>query len=246
MVKQSRDVTILLTRPAAQSLRFARDIKQALGDVPIVISPLMAPHYLTPPIPPDDYAAVILVSVAGAEAAKRISAAGGMLPVLAYCVGNRTAEAARMAGFQTLSADGDATDLLAMIIAQNPAGKLLFLRGQDSSGNISENLHLAGLETISAVVYHQIAQPLMPQAAHLLSQSKPVIVPLLSSRTAKLFQAEIARISVKAPLWVAALSPEIAAVVDAKTAMRLQIARHSDSASMISVLQDLVLAGGAS
>ena len=245
MVKQSRDMTILLTRPAAQSLRFARELRQALGDVPIVISPLMAPQYLNPSIPSGDFAAVILVSGAAVDAAKRISAAGAVLPSLAYCVGNRTAAAAKAAGFRAHSANGDAAALLAMIVALKPGGPLLFLRGHDSSGNIENTLFSAGIETVSAIVYQQVAQPLTAKATALLHQAQPVIVPLFSPRSAHLFQSEIARISSATPLWVAALSPAIAAVLDGKTATRLQIATHSDSASMIIALRALLSLGGA-
>ena len=243
MCKQSRDRSILLTRPAAQSLRFAHEIKLSVPDVPIVISPLMAPRYLMPLIPAVTFSAVILVSVAAVEAARLISAAGEVLPKLAYCVGNQTALAARMIGFQTQSANGAAKDLLAMITAQNTPGPLLFLRGQDSTGNIAENLTLAGLETISIIVYQQVAQQLSPVAMALLARTRPVIVPLFSPRSARLFQTQLSYISVISPIWVAALSPAIAAALDHKALDELKIAGHPDSASMIGVLQDFVSMG---
>ncbi|MDZ4312232.1 MAG: uroporphyrinogen-III synthase, partial [Cypionkella sp.] len=66
MARQSHP-TILLTRPDAQSQRFARQIGGA------VISPLMRPEFLTPPLPAGDFAAVVLTSETGAAAAGRIS-----------------------------------------------------------------------------------------------------------------------------------------------------------------------------
>lgn len=245
MAKQSRDMTILLTRPAAQSLRFASEIKQLLPDVSTIISPLMMPEYLSPAIPPDDFTAVILVSVAAAEAAKRISAAGATLPTLAYCVGNQTATAAMTLGFQVLSAQGDAADLLAMITALQPQGPLLFLHGRDSTGDIAKNLLLAGIETVSIVTYQQNAQNLTSQAIELLSGRSPVILPVFSTRSARLLQAEITRISAKAPLWIAALSPAIAAAIDPEIVARLATADHPDSGSMVLAVHALVTSLGA-
>ena len=239
MAKQSRDVTILLTRPLAQSLRFAREVEQALPGVPILLSPLMVPEYFTPPIPPQEYAAVILVSTAAVEAARRISAAGSNLPSRAYCVGNRTAAAAKIAGFDAVSANGDATALLALIIADKPSGPLLFLRGHDSTGRILETLISAEMETVSIICYQQVFQALNPVAMDVLRGNAPVILPVFSPRSALLLQTETARISATSPLWVAALSPAIAAVIDLKTIARLATADHPNSADMILTMQSL-------
>ena len=245
MAKQSRDVTILLTRPAAQSFSFAQEVIRALGDVSVVISPLMAPNYLMPQIPYVDFAAVIFVSVAAIEAAKRIASAEVRLPQLAYCVGDRTAEAARLAGFQSISAGGDARDLLAMIVAQKPTGPLLFLRGRDSSGDIEGVLNSAKIETISAVCYEQIPQPFTDKAAKILHEMQPVIVPLFSGRSAVIFQTQLLDIAATAPVWAATLSPAITLVLNIKTIVRTQTADHPDGASMIVAMKALLMLGTA-
>ena len=55
------------------------------------------------------------------------------LPV--FAVGARTAEIARGAGYEAQSADGDADDLVRMILGARPAGPLLHLRGESSRGD---------------------------------------------------------------------------------------------------------------
>ena len=244
MAKQSRDVTILLTRPLAQSLRFAREVERALPGVPIILSPLMVPEYLTPPIPLQNFTAVILASSAAVEAARRISAAGSKLPSRAYCVGSRTATAAKIAGFDAVSANGDAAALLALIIADKPTGQLLFLRGYDSTGGIEENLISAEIETVSIICYRQLPQSLNLIATAHLHGIAPVILPVFSPRSALLLQAETARISARSPLWIAALSPAIAAVMDRKTIARLATADHPNSADMILAMQSLTAPDG--
>jgi len=231
MARQSHP-TILLTRPLVQSLRFAGQIGGAL------ISPLMAPAFLSPPLPSGDFAAVILTSETGAEAAGRISATGCALPRLAFCVGNRTAEAARAQGFTARSAMGAADDLLAHIIAAAPSGRLLLLRGEDSAGDLANRLISAGLETFSMVVYRQIAQQLTGEATAVLQGQSPVIVPVFSPRSARLMVNELHRIAATAPIYLAALSPAVVEAFDFPTGL-IEIASHPDSAAMIRAVQAL-------
>lgn len=231
MARQSQP-TILLTRPLAQSERFADQIGGA------VISPLMRPEFLSPPVPAGEFAAIILTSETGAEAAGRISAAGAVLPKRAFCVGNRTAEAARALGFDAQSAMGAADDLLALINAAAPVGRLLLLRGQDSAGDLERRLISAGKEAVSVIVYHQIAQNLNDEAATLLHGSAPVILPIFSPRSAKLMAAELRRVAATAPICLAALSPAVAEAFDFPTSLR-EIALRPDGAAMIRAVEAL-------
>lgn len=213
MARQSHP-TILLTRPDAQSQRFARQIGGA------VISPLMRPEFLAPPLPAGDFAAVVLTSETGAAAAGRISAAGIALPKRAFCVGDRTAEAAQALGFDASSAGGDANDLLAQIASVAPVGCLLLLQGQDTAGDLKNRLISAGIETVSVITYRQIAQHLSDEAILLLQGSAPVILPVFSARSAVLLVAELRRTAAKAPLQLAALSPAVAEAFDFPPAHR--------------------------
>jgi uroporphyrinogen-III synthase len=228
MFRQSQ-ATILLTRPLLQSQRFADEIGGAL------ISPLMQPEFLSPAIPPLTYSALILTSETGAEAARRISASGFPLPTRAYCVGNRTAAAAQAAGFQTLSAEGNADDLLALITQDAPQNSLLFMRATDTAGNLQERLLLAGIDTVSAIAYRQNPTHLSPAATSLLQQNTPVILPLFSPRSAQLLTQELHRITATAPLYLAALSPAVAQAFAWPTA-QIQIAAQPNSAAMIKAI----------
>ena len=231
MARQSQPI-ILLTRPLAQSQRFADQIGGAL------ISPLMRPEFLSPELPLGDFAAIVLTSETGAGAAGRISAAGAALPKLAFCVGNRTAEMARAAGFTASSAAGAADDLLAHIIAGRPAGRLLLLQGQHSVGDLEQRLVSARIETVSRIVYRQIAQKLTEEAIAVLQDVRPVILPIFSPRSAKLLADELRRIAAKAPIWLAALSPAVAEAFDFPTVFA-EIATYPDSAAMLRTVQVL-------
>ena len=140
MTPQSRAIPVLLTRPEAAGDRFAAELADTFGDrVRIVASPLIAPRYLSPALP-QGAAGLVLTSETGVEAARRLRAAGAALPARAFCVGHRTASAAAAAGFDALSAGGDADALVAMILATGKAGPLLHLHGRDTRGNVAARL----------------------------------------------------------------------------------------------------------
>ena len=71
MARQSRAPTILLTRPQAQSRRFAQELRQ-VTDLPVLIAPLMEAHVLAPDLPKASFRAVILTSETGAWAWLRL------------------------------------------------------------------------------------------------------------------------------------------------------------------------------
>jgi uroporphyrinogen-III synthase len=133
--------------------------------------------FVDPTLPEGPFAAVILSSETGAQAAASLKA---RLPDHAFCVGDRTAAAARLAGFAATSAQGDAAALLALILS-DPPGPLLHLRGQDTRGDLARRLSARG-----------------------------VPAPLFSPRSAAILGAECVRIAATAPIHVVALSPAVA------------------------------------
>lgn len=240
MVTQSRP-PILVTRPQAQSDRFAAELRLRGGDdLQIVISALLAAEFVVPDLGDRPFAAVIFTSETGVQAA---AALRGPLPRRAFCVGARTAQAAQAAGFDALSADGDADALVALIGRSGVAGPLVHLRGEDARGDVAERLSLAGTETVSAVCYRQAPQPLTDQAAALLRGEMPVILPLFSPRSAALCLAGYRALPGVAPLWIAAMSPAVAEV--AAPAARMIVARRPDAAAMVDAVMALIDASAA-
>jgi uroporphyrinogen-III synthase len=208
MVRQSQ-ASFLLTRPLAQSQRFAQGLPGR-----VVISPLLEPEFLTPQIPERDWQALVFSSETGVEAACRLRDLGTRLPARAFCVGERTTQAAQAAGWHALSAGGDVQALAALILSQTSKGPILILRPEDIAGDLEQKLVSAGLETVSAVVYRQNALSLTPEATLLLQTEAAVVVPLFSPRTARIFAQECRRIALNAPLYIAAMSAAVVAQLD--------------------------------
>ncbi|MGP3696875.1 uroporphyrinogen-III synthase [Rhodobacter sp. NSM] len=240
MAPQSRAPlpAVLLTRPEAQGARFAAALAAALGPVRIVTAPLMVPHYLSPAIPLRP-AALVFTSETGVEGFRRLRAPALEGVVRAWCVGNRTARAARAAGLDARSADGDAEALIEAILAAGETGPLLHLRGEESRGAVAARLSASGLMSAEAVVYDQRPQPLSPEAVTLLSEGTPVIAPLFSPRTARLLGAELARAGLAPPLRVAAMSAAVAEAAAALPPHRLRIAERPDAEALLEVVKAL-------
>ena len=207
MIPQSRRPAFLLTRPEALGQSFAASLRAELGpDLRIVTSPLLAPRHLRPALPKGDFAAVLFTSQAGVAAAANVPS----LPRRAFCVGDRTAEVARAAGFDALSAGGAAADLIDKVKSARPEGRLLYLRGRDTRGDVAASLTAAGYPTVDLVIYEQVEQSLTPEARDLLAGTGPVIAPLFSPRTARLFVHAYRTAGGTAPLFLPVLSGAIA------------------------------------
>lgn len=239
MPRQSQAPVLLLTRPLLQSRRFSAELAAEFPALRIEISPLLQPEFRRPALPDRPFGAVIFASET-AVAATTALPDRPRLPQLAYCVGMRTAAAARAAGFQTRSADGDAEALFTLIRQEAPPCPLLFLRGEDSTGDLAERLTLAGTETLSCVVYQQVPQPLTGAAIALLQGRAPVIVPLFSPRSARLFVAAGVGIGLVAPLHIAALSQAVAAALPPLGVQRLVVAARADAGAMRAAVAALI------
>lgn len=240
MVKQSlaHALPVLLTRPEAQARRFADALAERFGArLTPVISPLMAARLLRTALPPGDFVAVLFTSETGVSAATALQAS---LPLRAYCVGRQTARVAKAAGFQTLSADGDASALIDLVKADRPRGRLLHLRGQDTTGAVAERLTNAGFPTVEIVIYRQDPQPLTAAALALMRRAGPVLVPLFSPRSAELLAGALPD-DTKASLYLAALSPVVGETVTFPHAA-LITARRPDADAMLQALANLIVA----
>ena len=233
MPAQSLAPTVLLTRPAAQSASFAQSLQAQVGGLRMVVSPLMVTVFHTVTLPKEPLQGVILTSQTGAEAAGRLRT---QLPDLAYCVGDRTAQVAREAGFRVQSAQGDAEALLALILREKPQA-LIHLRGREARGDLAQRLSAAGVFTQERVVYAQDAQPLSDEAVAVLSGKAPVLVPLFSPRSAEILGAAWQGLATHAPLVVVAISQAVAEAA-AFCPTKPVIATHPDAPSM----RDAVLA----
>lgn len=196
--------TVLITRPLRQGQAFAAALEAAFGGpVQTVISPLIE----TAPMVVDqdfaDVSHVLFTSVNGVQQAGRLQVP---TTATAWCVGEKTAQAAQVAGFETRTAGGTSEKLMLLIVAANPVGRMIHVRGKHTTGDIIGHLAKARITCEPVIAYDQVAIAPTQQAIDLLCGENPVIVPLFSPRTAKLFE----QIGVfRAPLHLVVMSEAV-------------------------------------
>ncbi|WP_368185630.1 uroporphyrinogen-III synthase [Aestuariibius sp. HNIBRBA575] len=197
---------VLVTRPAASAQRFVDALKTGLPDqFDTIVSPVQRIEPANCVIPNADH--YIFTSANGVAQVVQGATDPAILTKTAYCVGDRTALTAREAGFQALSAQGSAKELIALILLADPDGDLLHVRGEHSRGNLAEHLRDAGLHVREIIAYRQIEQELSPQAIQALGGERPVILPLFSPRSAHILSKAG---PFAAPLSIIAMSEAVA------------------------------------
>lgn len=228
--------TILLTRPQAQSEALAERLS-ALGWT-CLIAPLLRYEPLPPP-PGFD----ALLSGAGALAftsangVRAFAAASARRDLPVHAVGDATAEAARDAGFAKIdSASGDAAALARRILAAQPRGPVLHVRGEEARGDLVAGLRAEGLAADEAVLYAMRAAQALPQpAVRALASGEAEAAAFYSPRTARVF-ADLARLAGLAPLSslrAAAISAAAAEPLSGLGLAATTVAETPDSESML-------------
>lgn len=176
----SKHPTLLLTRPIKAAHEFASELN--LGpNVDVVFSPLIKIEYLETKHP---FEAAVFSSQNG------IVGVGLGRGRSAYCVGEKTADAANNAGFVVKAVEQTAEKLINEIVSNPPQTDIIHFRGEFARGKIAENLTATGITCSEQIVYLQIAQDLSRHAQSLLIGDSRLIVPLFSPRTASLFSQQ--------------------------------------------------------
>lgn len=225
--------TILITRPEPSASGFAAKLRDRLGpQAEILVSPILRIEHLTPAQGQIGTSDVLILTSAHALPALAHHASGQTC----YCVGPGTAAAAQRAGLRAIDGGGTAEHLLKRLIADRPGGKLLYLRGEHVAADLAESLERAGIVTDEMIVYRQIATPLSDAAQTLLSGDTPVIAPLFSARSARLF---LDAAPASAALKIAAISPAVAAEVPTGRAQTITIATAPTADAMLDTIEDL-------
>lgn len=158
----------------------------------------------------------------------------------AYCVGEATTSAALAKGWRAEMRGTTADSLVASLIQNPPHGRMVHMSGTHTRGDIAARLEAHGMQVETVAVYDQVAQKLSTEALALLASAHPVIVPLFSPRTAKLFSCEAHGC---ANVHVIAFSKAVAQSLDRASYATVALSSAPDSTAMqaaiASVLSDL-------
>ena len=157
---------LLLTRPEPDAQRTAAALR-ARGHA-VVIAPLMRIEAVADAqIGAGPWAAILITSANAAHAIAAHERREALRDVPVFAVGDRSAQAMRAAGFaEVTSADGSVRDLARLVAERmTPGASLLYLAGEERSGDLAGDLRGRGFAVHTVVVYRAVAAAVLPQAA---------------------------------------------------------------------------------
>jgi uroporphyrinogen-III synthase len=237
-VKAGHDVlrgSVLITRAEPGASETAARVA-AMGLSPIVV-PFLEIRPVPVHLPPPERIAAILL--ASGSAIKPLPARYHPVSVLA--VGAATARRAKAAGFTNIiSADGDASDLAALVRARIDTrhGTLLLAAGRGQSLTLAGDLRESGYRVARRVVY--AAQPvasLPADARAALANDQARIVLFFSAETARCFMRLVQRAGL-----IGTLSSREAITIGGQVAMALKEAYWARVSVASKPTQDHMLA----
>lgn len=227
---------VVVTRPQADSERTAVAL-EALGHE-VLVAPLMRIE----PVAVDlagTWSAIVITSANALQAVP--ATAGGVKPLPVFAVGDRSAEAARRAGFaEVSSANGDIKGLVRLVAARAVGAKapLLYLAGEDRAGDLVAQLAARGIEAEMKVVYRIVAEVFPPVLAAALESGDVDAVLHFSRRSAELFVEGARSSGVAGPaedVRHLCLSSQVAEPLAG--ASRIAVAARPEEAGLIALLR---------
>ena len=157
---------LLLTRPEADAERTAKALR-VLGHEAIIAPLLRIAVTANAEIGSGPWAAILITSANAANAIATHTAVTQFQAVPVFTVGQRSAQAMAAAGFADVSsADGGVAELAHLAAARvNPGASLLYLAGEDRSGDLAGDLGARGFDVQTAVIYRAVAAASLPRVA---------------------------------------------------------------------------------
>jgi uroporphyrinogen-III synthase len=159
-------VRLLLTRPQSDAERTAVAL-HARGHTAVIAPLLHIEPIANAAIGAGPWAAILITSANAALAIAVNERRGALVASPGFAVGERSAQAMRAAGFVDVSAANGGVDDLARLVAERmPAGaSLLYLAGEDRSGDLAGALRAKGFAVEAVIVYRAVIAKKLPQAA---------------------------------------------------------------------------------
>lgn len=235
-MSQGAPPRVLVTRSEPGASETAQRLRQA-GLAPIVESLFaIAPIDVTPP----DFDALAFTSANGV---RRFAKLSPRRDAQVFCVGQRTAQEARAAGYTHVASSDAAVDALATLIQRDlaPGARLLHAGNEDTRGDLAGRLCTAGLRADFLPIFRAVAveTPGPALGAHLAGGAKLDAVLIHSPRAASILTGFVSGTTIAAPLSVAVISAAAAEPL-VGFAERIEIAASPDEPALISALSRLV------
>jgi uroporphyrinogen-III synthase len=240
--REEKTTRVVVTRPKKDAERTAITLRHRGRDV--LVAPLMGLE----PVMADLTGQWSAVAITSANAPGTIAdnpMRMALLKLPLFAVGDRSAEAAKEAGFANVySAAGDVHDLI-RILAEHlaaAADPLLYLAGEARAANLVGELSARGIAAEMRVVYRAVTTPFPPELARALVAGEIDNVLHFSKRSAEnyLIGATAAGIVAQAlAVRHVCLSEQTAKPLAAAGATRIAIAARPEETALIELLSIL-------
>lgn len=232
---------VLVTRPEPGASRTARQLRETgLQPILLPLTETAALPVATGLVPKDAVAVAITSANAVRHAPEEVITALAALPC--HAVGKKTAQAARKAGFLSVSEGPGNAEGLADRLAAGLSGKtLVYLCGRVRFPAFEEELKAAGVQVHAVETYDTLQMGYSDETIIERLSGRPADAVLLYSVKAAAAMQVLARRPALQRLfektWVFALSTRIAAVLDDTASERIRIAAQPDEEALLALLR---------
>ncbi len=233
---------LLVTRPAPDGERTA-GLLRARGHDVLVASLLHIEPVVDAGFGAGPWTGVLLTSANAARAVAQHRRVAELLRLPAFAVGERTAQAARLAGFgDVVPAGGNVVELAILVAAsvRTRNERLLYLAGAERAGDLAAELLAQGVPVETTVIYRAVANTHFPPYAwSALDLGRLDGVLHYSRRSAEVYLncARAAGVldKARAPSHYC-LSAQVAAPLIAEGAKTVRVARSPDEAALVDLV----------
>lgn len=230
---------VVITRPQPDGERTAAALR-ARGHA-VLLAPLMRVESIDSELA-GDWGGIVITSANAPAAIAGNPAHAALIARPVFAVGERSAEAARLAGFDDVTAaDGNARALVQLIAERHAEAKapLLYLAGEDRATDLIGELADRGIAAEMRVVYRAVTAPFPPDLIAAFRSEAVDGVLHFSARSAENFVAGARETDITATaigVWHYCLAAQIAAPLAAAGAKRIAIASRSEESALIELL----------
>ena len=218
------NVILLLTRPLDGNERFCLKIKHLLYSCEILDNPIQKIDFLPSLSEVNKNSVLIFTSANGLRAAKK----NNLSNKKCFVVGANTKKIAVSFGYDVLGVSKDQENLLKLIKSKKPTESMVHIRGKHTVGNLCDALKRNQFSCLDIIGYNQEPLKIKKQNLQKIQSGRPVILPIFSSRSAKLLQSNLDLTGFN----VIAISEAVAKIVTGVELGELLVSKKPDLNSM--------------
>ena len=229
---------ILITRSFDQSRRFSeRLVKKFDNKLDISISPIIKikPLYLNVEL--NSFDGIIFTSENAIKVCKKIDISSDKK---IFCVGRQTKKMAEKNGLKVSNTGKDTASLIKLLLTIKIKTRLLYLCGKNISVDLSKAF--SSSDTVSVftkAIYDQTPLKLTLNAINILSQKKPVLVPIFSERSGHILSRQFTK-KMTSPRIALCFSKQIANSLVNYEYEKVLISPYPDIENLIALIEEFI------